>query len=77
MERTGKLHGRFGKKLLGIPNCIASVFAEIGLSIVKQRQVHRQREKYWYRIVCSDIECPINQSYDWLKSNISGRSWTK
>jgi len=41
MERTGKVHGRFCKKLLGIPNCTASVFAEMGLSIVERRQLHR------------------------------------
>jgi hypothetical protein len=44
METTDKVRGRFGKKLLGIPNCIASVFTEIGISIVKKRQVYRQRE---------------------------------
>jgi hypothetical protein len=59
MERTGKVHGRFGKKLLVIPNCITSFFAEIGISIVKKRQVYRQREKYWYQIMYSDIECPL------------------
>ena len=42
MEITGKVHGRFCKKLLGIPNCTASVFAEMGLRIVEKRKVHRQ-----------------------------------
>jgi hypothetical protein len=74
VERTRKIHGRFCKKLPGIPNCTASDFAEMGLSIVEKRQVHRQRVKYWYRIMCSEIECSIKQCYEWLQS---GRIWTK
>jgi hypothetical protein len=74
MQRTGKVDGRFCKKLLGIPNCTASVSAEMGLSIVEKRQVCRQRVKYWYRIMCSDLECSIQQCYEWLNS---GKSWTK
>jgi hypothetical protein len=50
MERTGTVHGRFCKKLLRIPNCTASVFADMGLSIMEKRHVLRQRVKYWYRI---------------------------
>lgn len=52
-----KFHSRFFKKLMGLPNCAASGFAETELSRESRRGKYvEQIVKYWYRIMCLDVE---------------------
>jgi hypothetical protein len=62
---------------LGIPNCAANGFAEMELGRGNRRgKCIGQILKYWYWIMCLDIEEPIKQCSEWQKSNTSVRSWT-
>ena len=52
-----KTRSRFCKKRMGTPNCAASRFAEVELGRQSRRGKYTgQIVKYWYRIVCLDIE---------------------
>jgi hypothetical protein len=52
-KEIDKARSRFCKKLMGVPNCAASGFAEMELSREGRRgKCIGQIVKYWYRIVC-------------------------
>jgi hypothetical protein len=41
----------------------------------RRGKVMRLTIKYWYRILCMDVEDPVKQFYEWQTSNISVISW--
>ena len=76
-KEIDKILNRFCKKLMGIPKCAASEFAEMKLGGESRRvKCIGQIVKYWYRIVRLDIEDPVKQCYKRLKRDRSVRSWT-
>lgn len=62
---------------MGIPNGAANVFATMELGRESRRDKCIEHiVKYWYWIMCLDIEDPVKQCYEWLKHNMSVRVWT-
>lgn len=59
-------------------NWAANEFAEIELGRESGRgKCEEYTVKYWYRVVCIDVEDPLQQSFEWQNSNnTSVRSWT-
>ena len=54
-KELGKVHRRFFKKLVGIPNCALNGLAEMELGRESRRgNCIGQILKYWYQIMCLD-----------------------
>jgi hypothetical protein len=54
---VGEVNSRFCKKLICIPNCAANGFTELELG--RESRTNKctgQILKYWYRIMCLEIE---------------------
>jgi hypothetical protein len=61
---------------MGTLNCAANGFTEMELGRETRTGRHiGQILKYWYRIMCLNMEKPIKQCYQWQKSKVSVRSW--
>jgi hypothetical protein len=75
-KELDKVHSRFCKKLIGVPNCAANGFVEMELSRESRREKCLvQILKYWYQIMDLEIEEPIKQCYEWQKNNMGVKSW--
>lgn len=68
---------RFCKKLMFILNSAANGFATMQLDNKSRRgKCKGHLVQYWNRIVCLDIEGPLQQWYGWQNSsNMNVRSW--
>jgi hypothetical protein len=75
-KEVAKVHGRFCKKITGLPNCAVNGFVEIKLGRdSRHSKCLRQILKYWYHVMCLETEEPIKQCYKWQKCNIRVKSW--
>jgi hypothetical protein len=74
-KEVHKVHSRFCKKLIGIPNCAAHGFAEMELGTENKRgKCIGQILKYSYRIMCLEMEEPIKLCYECQNSNMRVKS---
>jgi hypothetical protein len=73
-----KIHGRFCKKIFGVPRCATNGAAEIELGRDSRRgKTMSLTLKYWKRILCMDNQDLVKKCYDWQKDNIKSDSWAK
>jgi hypothetical protein len=75
-EEVDKVHSRFCKRIIGIPNYAANGFVEMELG--KERRRGRclgQILKYWYHVMCLEKEGLIKQCYEWQNYNMGVKSW--
>jgi hypothetical protein len=77
-KEVDRIHGRFCKKILGLPRCAANGVAEMELGRNSRRgKAMWLAVKYWQRIMHMDIQDPVRQCYEWQKGNVRFESWTK
>jgi hypothetical protein len=77
-KEIDKIHGRFCKKVLGVPRCAANEAAEIELvRDSRTGKTMRLTLKYWQRILRMDNQESVKKCYDWQKDNIKSDSWAK
>jgi hypothetical protein len=75
---TDKIHGRFCKKILGVPQCAANGAAEIELGRDSKRgKTMSLTLKYCQRILRMANQELVKKCYDWQKDNIKSDSWAK
>jgi hypothetical protein len=75
LKETDKIHGRFCKKILGLPRCAANGAAEIELGRDSRRgKTMRLTLKYWQRILRMANQELVKKWYDWQKDNIKSNS---
>jgi hypothetical protein len=73
-----KIHGRFCKKILGVPRCAANGAAEIELGRDRRRgKIISLTLKYWQRILRMDNQELVKKCYDWQKDNTKSDSCAK
>jgi hypothetical protein len=76
-KEIDKIHGRFCKKILGVPRCAANGAAEIELGRDRRGKTMSLTLKYWQRILCVDNQELVKKCNDWQKDNIKSDSWAK
>jgi hypothetical protein len=77
-KEIDKIHGRFCKKILGVPRCAANGAAEIELGRDNRRgKTMSLTLKYWQRILRMDNQELVKKCYDWQKDNKKSDSWAK
>jgi hypothetical protein len=77
-KEIDKIHGRFCKKILGVPRCAANGAAEIELGRDNRRgKTMSLTLKYWQRILRMDNQELVKKSRDWQIDNIKSDSWAK
>jgi hypothetical protein len=73
-----RIHGRFCKKILGLPRCAVNGMAEMVLGRDSRRgKAMWLAVKYWQRITHMDIRDPVRQCYERQKGNMRFKSWAK
>jgi hypothetical protein len=77
-KEIDKIHGRFCKKIFGVPRCAANGAEEIELGGDSRRgETMRLTLKYWQIILRMDNQELVKKCYDWQKDNIKSDSWAK
>jgi hypothetical protein len=70
-KEVHKVHSRFCKKIIGIPNCAANGFVEMELD----RESRRGKcLGHWYHVMCLEIEELMKQCCEWQKCNMGVKS---
>jgi hypothetical protein len=77
-EEVDRIHGRFFKKILGLPRCAENGMAdtELGRDIRRTEAVWLA-VKYWQRIMHMGVQDPVRQCYECQKGNMRFESWAK
>jgi hypothetical protein len=74
-KEVDKVYSRFCSKIIGIPNCAVNGFTETEPGRESRRcKCLGQVLKYWYCVICLEMEEPIKQCYEWKKCNTGGKS---
>jgi hypothetical protein len=65
-KEVDRIHGRFCKKILGVPRCEANGVAEMELGRdSRKRKAMWLAVQCWQRIMHMDIQDPARQCYEW------------
>jgi hypothetical protein len=77
-KEVERIHGRFCKKILRLPRCVANGMAEMEVGRHSRRgKAMWLAVQYWKRIMHMDIQDPDRHCYEWQNGDMRFESWAK